>query len=192
MGIEPTLSVWKTDAFTSIATPAMLAESGAHDAHARRHQSLSRRCARPLAFTLQIGLDDWARTSILRVRTATLLQLSYIEIWRVRQDSNLRRVRLEDGCLSIRATDAIGVARQNRTALGGVAIRSLTTRPSQHSWHGRLGMIQQPLGSEPSALPIVLLPYIGLSGWIRTNDPLLPRQVGTTRLPYTQMIWPLR
>ena len=27
-------------------------------------------------------------------------------------------------------------------------------------WHGRLGTIQQPLGSEPSAPPVVLLPYV--------------------------------
>jgi hypothetical protein len=29
---------------------------------------------------------------------------------------------------------------------------------------------------------------IGLGGWIRTSDFLLPRQAGTARLPYTQMI----
>ena len=28
----------------------------------------------------------------------------------------------------------------------------------------------------------------GQRGWIRTTDPLLPRQVGTARLPYTLMI----
>lgn len=52
--------------------------------------------------------------------------------------------------------------------------------------------IEPPLPrSERSVLPLNET-GIGQSGWIRTTDPLLPRQVGTTRLPYTLMIWTSR
>ena len=74
------LSVWKTDAFTRIATPAVVAESGAHDAHTFRYRPLSRRRCGPPQFTLRIGLDGKARTCILHVRTVAILQLIYVEI----------------------------------------------------------------------------------------------------------------
>lgn len=40
------------------------------------------------------------------------------------------------------------------------AERRVPVSPRRHFWHGRLGTIQQPLDSESSAPPVVLLPYL--------------------------------
>jgi hypothetical protein len=55
-----------------------LAESGAHDAHGFRHRPLSRRRARPLAFTLRMfGALARTRTPNLAGRNRLLFRLSY-------------------------------------------------------------------------------------------------------------------
>ena len=53
-------------------------------------------------------------------------------------------------------------------------------------WHGRLGTIQQPLGSEPSAPPVVLLPYVV---FVAGFDPAVSCFQGRriSRLSHTQM-----
>jgi hypothetical protein len=53
-------------------------------------------------------------------------------------------------------------------------------------WHGRLGTIQQPLGSEPSAPPVVLLPYlVCVAGFDPAVSCFQGRRI--SRLSYTQM-----
>jgi hypothetical protein len=49
------------------------------------------------------------------------------------------------------------------------------------------GIEQGPAGSEPAALSLRQRASNGQGGWIRTNALLLPRQAGTTGLPYTLM-----
>ena len=53
-------------------------------------------------------------------------------------------------------------------------------------WHGRLGTIQQPLGSEPSAPPVVLLPYVVcVAGFDPAVSCFQGRRI--SRLSHTQM-----
>ena len=64
---------------------------------------------------------------------------------------------LQTAAFLFRHRAQFGCAHRSRTCLDGFRIRRLTDRPARDN---------------------------GQRGWIRTTDPLLPRQVGTARLPY--------
>jgi hypothetical protein len=107
------------------------------------------------------GALDWTRTSIGPFRRRLTVQLVHERMLEAPAGAAPALGGFADRRVPVSPRGRIGCAHRNRTCLNGFRVRRLTARPARDD---------------------------GQREWIRTTDPLLPRQVGTTRLPCTLLM----